>query len=247
VPESLSGYLFWQTPLSLNSRREPVYSVETIMPLPMVHLSVAVYLSEKDGGFPSPDFLLGSIAPDAIHMRPNTGKRDKEHVHLVDLDVPNQELVGVFQNKYVLEGSQLMGFPKGYLTHILTDRIWWQSVFNPFRNELHPILSDQELRSLYYRETDQIDLDLFRQVPWRPEVWSRLDAATAVDFAPFLTAEEIIQWRDRTLVWYEDPGHDPKVEPVHITRANTQAFISQAVQEIAGIFADLKWPLGSKG
>ena len=44
------------------------------MPLPMVHLSVAVSLCEKDGRFPSPDFLLGSIAPDAIHMRPFTRK-----------------------------------------------------------------------------------------------------------------------------------------------------------------------------
>jgi len=213
----------------------------------MVHLSVAVYLSEIDGRFPSPDFLLGSIAPDAIHMRPNTNERDKKCVHLVELDVTNQELARLFQTKYVVEGSQPMGFSEGYLTHILTDRLWWEAVIDPFRKILPPTFPEQDFRSLYYRETDQIDIDLYRQMPWRPEIWSKLDAATAADFAPFLTAEEIDQWRDRTLVWYEDPGHDPMIEPVYITRADTQTFIDRAVTEIARIFADLKRPLDSKG
>ena len=140
-----------------------------------------------------------------------------------------------------------MGFSDGYLTHLLTDHLWWEAVVDPFRKKFPPTLHEKDFRSLYYRETDQIDLDLYRQMSWRPEAWSKLEAATAVDFASLLTAEEITQWRDRTLLWYEDPGHDPMVEPVYITRADTQAFIERAVKEIAGIFANLNGPLRSQG
>jgi hypothetical protein len=210
------------------------------MPLPMVHLSVAVSLCEKEGYFPSPDFLLGSIAPDAIHMRPNTGERDKERVHLLELGASPRELAGLFKAQYGPEGFQSLGFSEGYLAHLLTDRLWWEAVFSPFRKKLPPTLPEKNVRSLYYRDTDQVDLDLYLQSPWRPDAWARLKKATAAGFPLFLAAEEVTQWRDRTLLWYEDPRHEPGVEPVYITRMATQVFIERAATEIAGIFADLK-------
>lgn len=50
------------------------------MPLPMVHFSVAVKYFENEE-IPSA-FLLGSIAPDSIHMRKNTNREDKKLTHL---------------------------------------------------------------------------------------------------------------------------------------------------------------------
>ena len=38
------------------------------MPLPMVHLSTAVKISILQG-LKSPEFYLGSLSPDAVHMR----------------------------------------------------------------------------------------------------------------------------------------------------------------------------------
>jgi hypothetical protein len=206
------------------------------MPLPMVHLSVAVALFEKEGRFPSGDFLLGSLAPDAIHMRPNSDKRDKEHVHLIDLGASSPELLQLFRTTYGMDEAQSKGFSGGYLAHLLTDRLWWQTIINPFRQKFPSTFPEPEFRSLYYRDTDRIDLDLYRQMPWRPQVWSSLETATATDFAPFLTAAELLQWRDRTLRWYDDPAHDSKVEPVYISRLDTQAFIVQAADEIANLW-----------
>ena len=54
------------------------------MPLPMVHLSVAHCLIQDHGYPDSPTFYLGSIAPDAIHVRPGTAQKEKHVVHLVD-------------------------------------------------------------------------------------------------------------------------------------------------------------------
>ena len=42
------------------------------MPLPMVHCAIAMGLAAREQRLPSGAFLLGSIAPDAIHTRPNT-------------------------------------------------------------------------------------------------------------------------------------------------------------------------------
>jgi hypothetical protein len=63
------------------------------MPLPMVHLAVAVRVHEVESRVPSSAFLLGSIAPDAIHMRPGTGRDDKRRVHLVDPHDPGHERI----------------------------------------------------------------------------------------------------------------------------------------------------------
>ena len=205
------------------------------MPLPMVHLSVAVALCEKMGCIPSPDFLLGNIAPDAIHMRPNTDKHDKERVHLIDGNASPQELVRSFRTQFGLEESRVTGFSAGYLTHLLTDLFWRQAVIDPFRKKLPPAMPDKEVRKIYYRDTDQIDFDLFRQMPWRPQAWLSLRKAVAEDFYSLLTGAEILQWRDRTLDWYDDPGHDPKVEPAFMTLAGTHTFIKQAGTQISGI------------
>lgn len=54
------------------------------MPLPMVHLAVVVNMQRNEARDLSPNLLLGSIAPDAIHMRRDTGHHDKLCVHLAD-------------------------------------------------------------------------------------------------------------------------------------------------------------------
>ncbi|HVM72735.1 MAG TPA: hypothetical protein VMT91_13315, partial [Anaerolineales bacterium] len=161
----------------------------------------------------------------------------KEHVHLIDLGVSPHELLQLFRSEYGLDDSQGCGFSGGYLTHLLTDRLWWQTIITPFRQRFPSTFPEKEFRSLYYRDTDRIDLDLYRQAAWRPQAWSSLETAAAADFAPFLTAAEILQWRDRTLRWYDDPVHDCAAEPVYISLSDTQAFIGRAGLEIAELYS----------
>jgi hypothetical protein len=108
----------------------------------------------------------------------------------------------------------------------------------PFRAHIPQGLSDQELRSLYYRETDQIDFDLYHRVPWRGKVWRKLAAAEPVSFGSLLTAKEIELWRDRTLDWFEKLKQEPGIEPVYITYADVCAFIDWAANRVGSCFAD---------
>ena len=50
------------------------------MPLPMVHLSTAVKINTLQG-LKSPEFYLGSISPDAVHMRTGFVRDDKIRSH----------------------------------------------------------------------------------------------------------------------------------------------------------------------
>jgi len=203
------------------------------MPCPMVHLAVAVEMHKPEKSFPSPDFLLGSIAPDAIHMRPGTGKEDKLLVHLLEQADPCRQRARQLLAYYATEKYEAREFAKGYVCHLLTDDLWYRTVIEPFFKCVPQELSGEQRRSLYYQETDQLDFDLYHQAPWRQEVWSGLAAAKPIDFAGLLTAEEIGHWQHRTLIWFEELKQEPMIKPVYITTLVVHTFIDKAVAEIA--------------
>jgi len=97
------------------------------MPLPMVHLAVAVQMHRLEGSAPSPDFLLGSIAPDAIHMHPDSGRDDKRRVHLAEIHDPHHERARLLLAQHGSDRSSAMGFAEGYVAHLLTDYLWFET------------------------------------------------------------------------------------------------------------------------
>lgn len=209
------------------------------MPLPMVHLAVAVKMYGVDS---SGDFLLGNISPDAIHMRPHTELQDKLHVHLTDIPAQRYERVRqllVRQQSSEID-AQGNGFAAGYAAHLLTDTLWQEVVITPFHQHAPEKLAYSAKRKLYYRETDQNDFDLYHRMPWRGAVWAALSQTTPVDFEPFLTCAEITQWRDRVLKWFEDTGKEPKIEPVYISYDDTLGFIERAAAEVKSVLEDWK-------
>jgi hypothetical protein len=173
----------------------------------MVHLSIAHHLV-KAYGYPScPAFYLGSIAPDAIHMRAGTDRADKLAVHLVGRDGIDLDRVqalvqrdsverdgverdavardGIARDSVARDGPG-DGLTTGYAAHVLTDGYWRETVLLPFRAQHEERLSRGEmavsdLRTLYYDECDKIDLDLYGRAPWRPQVWELLRSARARD------------------------------------------------------------------
>lgn len=207
------------------------------MPLPMVHLAIAWQIRQLEAAPTSPDFLLGCISPDAIHMRPHAGRDDKERVHLLTNSKFDSESARKMLRQHAQGQSQAAQFTTGYVSHLLADRIWVEAVVDPFRKRHPPTLSPEEERTLYYLETDQVDFDLYRRVPWRLEVWSQLASAHPFDFLTLLTAGEIGAWRDKTLIWFEKLKEEPLIEPVYITTGDVNVFIDRAARAITQTFA----------
>lgn len=217
------------------------------MPLPMVHFSVAVeYFEHRD--IPSA-FLLGSIAPDAIHMRRDTNREDKKRTHLHMEGEPN--LPEYARNRYEHYISQSPDeewkwFVKGYFAHLLTDHFWLLDVHSVFkeRTELDGLTKD-ETRKSYYRDTDQIDFTFYRTKPWVQEVWSGLIGARSFAFEPLLTADEIHYWRFRTVHWFDLLSKEPGGEPRYITQQMVESFIPDAGRRIKAVLTD--WERRAEG
>jgi hypothetical protein len=208
------------------------------MPLPMVHLAVAMEMHKILRVDPRCAFLLGSIAPDAIHMRPGTGPTDKQRVHLFDGGDPDHQRVRALLQQFGAYQGADLGFSAGYAAHVLTDRFWEETIGGPFRASFPGDIDPQVRRTLYYQETDQIDFDLYHQAPWRDAVWEKLASCQPQDFAGLVSADEITRWRDRNLTWFGTLKQEPSIIPTHITRIQIEAFILQAAPRIMEKFRE---------
>jgi hypothetical protein len=204
------------------------------MPLPMVHCAVAIQLFAHQQCLPDAEFVLGSIAPDAIHMRSNADRADKRRTHLNEpADTREHTQVRTLLSHYSRAPKPLASFAAGYVAHILTDRLWVQTLQTSFDAQLASNTDPDVKRTLYYQETDQIDFNLYHASSWRPQVWELLEAAVAPAFQPLLNASEIDQWRQRTLNWFDALENEPHFTPLYITDQMVEHFILETADEIA--------------
>lgn len=201
------------------------------MPLPMVHLSTAVKINTLQG-LKSPEFYLGSISPDAVHMRTGFVCDDKTRSHcnarmlasINELD----SLCVMIKNSVCKEREFLLG----YLIHILTDLFWEDTILKTYgdRYEADPT-PIQDKRMAYYNDTDQLDFAFYEKENWRSEIWEML--AQTKDFAVenAVNKDEVAAWKYRTLNWYNS-GKSQHTNPIkYITYEDLDNFTSYAAEK----------------
>ncbi|MCY0901034.1 MAG: hypothetical protein OWU32_02475 [Firmicutes bacterium] len=221
------------------------------MPLPMVHMAVAVRLYEGQGVLPPSGFLLGSLAPDAIHARPGTQRADKDVTHFLPGGDRQAFLARVrafgeregLSREGVSSGNPASleivpsfdcsrAFAAGYLAHVLTDAMWGLKVYSRFRQAMGPDMPLEERRSLYYLETEKVDFLLHRGEPWVDPVWDRLRDARPCAVEDLLTETEVLDWQRHILGWFathEEPDADAK----WITESRVRTFVSECANVLA--------------
>lgn len=207
------------------------------MPLPMVHLSVAVSYAAKQGiTDPLGTFFLGNLAPDSIHMREGITKEDKPKTHFF----PNEKgdylsklKKQYFKFKKQSEENEWKWFVRGYFMHLITDDLWFRKVYPAFvEKNIDLGRTPDEIRTLYYRETDQADFNIYNHKAWRTEVWELLRGVRSYDFSDLLTSNEILRWRDRTFSFFLDPLKEPKINPDFFTDELVSTFADSAATEL---------------
>jgi len=203
----------------------------------MVHLGIAFQLATQLDRFPSSAFLLGSIAPDAIHMRAGADGVAKSIVHLNEPpDTIDHDAIRELLHQYNPMKPPLPQFAAGYAAHLLADRLWNITIIQPLQVRCAASMDASTLRTLYYEETDQIDFNLYHQMAWRSQAWELLDRAVAPDFLPLLTAQEVDLWRQKTLQWFDKLKPEPKIVPQYITDHDVAAYTREAVAVIGQQF-----------
>ncbi len=194
------------------------------MPLPMIHLLTAKYAAERAGLPSSGRYLLGNLAPDAVHMRSAGAREGKIRSHFRE----NGFVESAGQARRVLRESDGDGFIIGYAAHILVDYIW---AAGPLKH-VRTVLRDREdWKKAYYQDCDLIDRWLYIQGENRRQ-WNAVMVAQPSGFADLVTATEVDEWRkDRydALRYADDTGNQPQI----LTVTEVTEFMDRAADDLA--------------
>ena len=190
------------------------------MALPIVHLLAAQsWAKDKPALAQCPEFYLGAISPDGIHIRDGKDKSRKNEIHLGNWGALHPERV------YEYWTEHFSPFDIGYGIHVLTDAFWGPML----RRQLPELLSPEgRVRTdIYYSDTQRTDFDLLAHVAEAADILDLIARAEVPQAHPLLTKEELGAWRATVLEYYRRPC--PVNAPaVYVTEAYVQEFLRQA-------------------
>jgi len=194
----------------------------------MVHFEIA----RRMYGDPSPEFLLGSLAPDSIHVRTND-RAEKNKTHLMK---PN----GVFATDEDLKGflhiqnnqdPRYLDFVRGYVAHIYADRVWTYEVYTEFEKRSTD-------KAVYNTESNKIEFFLRRSPEWFEEIVRKLNQGVSYDIAG-LTKHEIATYKDEKIRFLSNPLHEPMDDPSIITYEMVVRFADDAARGLRLLFENV--------
>ncbi|MGI6239629.1 MAG: hypothetical protein ACOYI5_08395 [Christensenellales bacterium] len=180
----------------------------------IIHLLAArAWARERPELADCPEFYLGAIAPDAVHVRAGVGKAEKQATHLGNH--------GKFDVKPLADYARTRksAFDVGYLVHLLTDPFWVAAY-----KQLPGLLKADGHTNpdVYYPEMERTERALLD-----PALLAMLKAARAPGDHPLFTANEIAAWRDRTVAHYLAIAGDGRTS-AHLTVSFVNAFVARA-------------------
>ena len=176
------------------------------MALPMVHLLIALkWAQDKPELKNNPDYYLGAVSPDAIHVRDGDDKSRKNEIHLNNWRRPDPDSVEEYWKKH------FMPFDIGYGIHVLTDGQWAER----FRADLPGILlpNGKPNPKLYYNDTLVSDFALFHESEYTSFLMEMVGKGQCPDDHPLLTEYEFSEWQKATIAFYQRPC--PMNDPVN--------------------------------
>ena len=168
------------------------------MALPMVHLLAAYdWAQDKPELVNNPDYYLGAISPDAIHIRDGSDKSHKNATHMGNWrEMLPSAIIGYWH-------THRSAFDIGYGIHALTDGIWTVRFHRELTGMLLP--NGKPDSEIYYNDTLIVDFRLFHDHPLTPFLMDMLRRGSAPAAHPLLSAHEIDAWRRDTLAFYDRP------------------------------------------
>ena len=199
------------------------------MALPMVHLLAARRWAQGHPEYlDSPEFYLGAISPDAIHIRDHDDKSHKNAVHLNNWISPHPEEVLAYWREHN------SSFDIGYGVHVLTDGQWVPRYRRLVPQIVYPDGRIDQKR--YYGDTLRTDAELYRDCGGEA-LFGMILRAQAPEDHPLLTFDELDQWRKGKAAEYRAmrPDGEPAVYIGHgyVERflEDCQALLEQTYQD----------------
>ena len=172
------------------------------MAFPLTHLIVAKNIIKTHGIKDEEDFLLGSIAPDAVHYRKSfvgasmaeIGKAKKTSHLCPESD---EKWGSVTDNdgwllsvKTFLGEHEKSSFRLGYATHVLTDIYNNKTIWNDFRTK-HPLEAIKGYKSAYYDDLNHIDALFKNNRIITEEICAKLTQAKTNSIGGLVSSDEV--------------------------------------------------------
>lgn len=165
----------------------------------MIHLEIAYRLLDKYKRIERPgDFLLGSIAPDAVHFHNPYHVSLKEQSHIwncgpkwgitLESDKWKRNVLD-FWNQHKEDSN--WDFIAGYCIHILTDWMNDLRIWSPFRNA--NIVNDnvEDIYNIYGKEAYGSDQWLYGSSPNSKEIMKYLSEGNAYTIAGLIEKDDV--------------------------------------------------------
>ena len=222
------------------------------MAFPLTHLLVAdaILTSHPRHETEEALFMLGSIAPDAIHHRKEfTGAEmknigaAKKVTHLCPI---SDERWGMTTDnigwakcvKRFLHGNT-GPFAEGYAIHVLTDIYTNMTIWERVRTQ-YPEETAKGYESGYYRDLKDIDVRLYHSLVKGSRIERLLAQAKACDMPGLVSEEEVCAIRDNILyVHCKDRLPIPGYKYTYVSYGETLDFIREAAGFTVGVLIDV--------
>lgn len=201
------------------------------MALTMVHLLVAHRWAQAHPQYlDCPEFYLGIVSPDALHVRFKDDKSRKNEFHLNNWVEAHPEDVIAYWREHATP------FDIGYGVHVLTDGQWVPR----FKSRLPGLISPTGKLNTdaYYNDTFVTDFALYHGMSISQTLFNHLKTAIAPENHPYLTSEELDIWRKGIIELYQKPC--PMNQPVQfINKDYVLSFVEDSTPLIESTYGRL--------
>lgn len=170
---------------------------------PIMHLLIAdkIYYNRSSNIQSYGDFLLGSIAPDAVHEKENYTREIKDISHYRFDKRSSFGHFDTFMEAYATQENR--DFVMGYLVHLLSDMLWYHMVRVPFKEDfLSAPSQNMSKNQAYYADCDKLAQVLFEEKNV-VRIIEGLGESSAFTLEGLVDADDVEAWRDKQIREYQ--------------------------------------------
>ena len=212
------------------------------MAQPMMHLLIAdkIYTKKSSSIHSYDDFLLGSIAPDAVHVKENYTREIKDISHYRFDSKSHISYFDTFINEYQTFGNR--DFVVGYLVHLLSDMIWYHSIRAPFKEEfLKAPSQNMSMNEAYYADCEQIEQLMFFEEN-APRIIEAINRGKAYSLEGLIDAEDVKAWKEKLIFDYNNKKNAlPHIQ--YVSEQHIRDYITNCAEECVEYLNDLSYYL----
>lgn len=207
------------------------------MAQPMMHLLIAnkIYKEKCILINSYEDFLLGSIAPDAVHMRENYTREIKDISHYRFNNKSDIHHFDTFMDEFYTTENK--DFLLGYLVHLLSDMIWYHSVRVPFKEKFtkSPV-HNMSMNEAYYKDCEQLEQLMYFEDN-ALQIIETLNKGKAYSLEDMIDEKDVECWKEKVIFNYNN-RKDILVDTQYISEHNIYDYIENCSKGCAEYLLD---------